>query len=354
MAKFIKNEQINYENDPLYNEINNLLAIYKTKIVGSYIKYGKDKVCDMDLNESVQFDYNNFHEYIQKIYDNKNKFKIIDLYLYKPYDKLQIIMDNLSELNGLFKLVDPIDINKIQLLINDLPKELKDPLNELFNNYINSNNTSDYIKVFYFMYDNLIPKWTLKELLKGNKKYYDQNYDLNIDKFNYFFIEMIYKNFRVSGYINFIENQDINKKYVIIPMDDLLMGNRISYYKMIKKLGFFIKWLQYNIKKNDNNIKIFNDLFKFRENIGKEYNETCLIKNKIDLYKLKLTKYKNKKIKHNNTKYDKHISKYEQLIEKYKKEFNEKYIIIDNKSKSEYEKLVDTYGIYMKDYIRIK
>jgi hypothetical protein len=34
-----------------------------------------------------------------------------------------------------------------------------------------------------------------------------------------------------------------------------------------------------------NNFKVFNDLFNFRDQIGSEYNETCLIKNKIEIKK---------------------------------------------------------------------
>jgi hypothetical protein len=75
MSKFIESKNTDYKDDPFYLEAVNLIGFNKPKIGGSYVKYGKDKACDLDMSENMS--YKDFNEYLKKIIINIKTFQNI-------------------------------------------------------------------------------------------------------------------------------------------------------------------------------------------------------------------------------------------------------------------------------------
>ena len=378
---FKKNLQINYKDDIFYNKAVELIGLNNPLLTGSYIKYGKDKSCDMDLSEKYNFDSlekrKEFLKYVNKILNNKkkNNYDIVKIKfeMNKPYNKLKNIYDLLNSMDGLFNYA-PIEKNildNIYKCIDLLPFELKIKFNDVFDKYIKNKNIANYIILLNFIYDNMYPSWSISECKKGKKKYYDEEYNiLNIDQhFYYFYIEIIYDNFRISNYFLLISpnsvasNKDNQTNDVLnLSISDLVSNNKISYYYYLKKIGYFMKWLYFN-RKLDNtpkkrdvskNINEFNNLFDFRERIGLEHNKYCIIKNKIDIYNIKLIKYTNKKNNKKTNKYYNFISKYEKRISKLTKEYNRGLSKIDDTCENYFNNLLKIYEKYILKYIVIK
>jgi hypothetical protein len=370
MSKIKKSLQIDYKKDELYIQVSKMIGYDKPTVSGSYIKYGKDKSCDMDISEDI-LDFNTsletrkkFIDYIKNIYNNKKKYNYviyqINIKLKNNYDKIQKIYDLLSPINGLLEIDNNMNLSEIKKLIDDLPFELKMEISELFNLYIKNKNLETYIAFMYGLYKRLYSQWTMKELLKGKKEYYDESYDIldMSQEYSHFYIEIIYNNFRISNYIMFSDkdihtNEDILKISIQNILND---DNKISYYYLLKKIGYFMKWLFFNKKLDkkdiDTNVKLYNKLFDFRNDIGLENNNYCIMKNKIDLYKIKLNKY-NKKSK-SSKKYDKYINKYEKRIYNITKEYNKGTSKIDKKCYDYYNDLLKNYKQYFEKYIAIK
>jgi hypothetical protein len=364
---FKKNLQIEYKNDEFYKKAIDLIGFNNPIIVGSYIKYGKSKTCDMDLSENINFDNINsrinFLKYVKKIISNekKNNYKIIRLkfeYI-KPYNKLKIIYEKLHSIDGLFNFDKTIS-SDIDNYINDLPLELKIDFEIIFDKYKKEQNIENYIILLNFLNTYMYPKWSKKECKIGKKIYYDEEFNiLNLDlSYSYFYIEIIYDNFRISNYIFLSKEVKNDNDKLFIHIEDLILNNQLSYYYYLKKIGYFMKWLYFKKKLDYSDVKKniieFNNLFDFRDNIGSEYNKYCIIKNNIDLYEKKLYKYIKKYSKNKNKKYDKYIKKYNNKIKKLDKDYNNGLTIINNKSKTYFNNLLKMYEKYMLRYIEIK
>ena len=133
MNQFINSKNLDYKNDPFYIETANLIGINKPIVVGSYLKYGKNKACDLDMTEKIKKIY--FLDYLKKLILNKNKFILLDAHFDEPYNKLKIIKDKLGYLDLNFK------INQKENIIQDinlLPKELKEKIDKLLYIYSKS------------------------------------------------------------------------------------------------------------------------------------------------------------------------------------------------------------------------
>jgi hypothetical protein len=348
MEKFIKKDIIDYKDDNFYLETNKLFGIEETKIIGSYIKYGKDKVCDLDLNETNIIDLDKLKQYFNKIYENKKKYYILEIYFNEPHKKLFNIYNKLGYLNGIFVRKD---YHSIIDDINNLPDELKNNINNLINIYIKSQKIQDYIKIVLYIKKNLYPKWTIKELIKGKKIYYEQEFNINDLNFDYIYFEFLYNNFRVSNYINVKKIHNENNKYLIYELDDIVINDDIFYYKMLKKIMVFIKWLFFKkIFEEDflykESITDYNFIYEFIDKIGKKYNKFCILNNKIDKYKIKLNKYLKKNNKNK-------INKYQDKIKIKSEKYNNGIKEINDLSKIEYDKLVNKYIKYFVNNFRI-
>jgi hypothetical protein len=181
--EFIKPKNLDYKNDSLYLDAINLIGISKPDVGGSYLKYGKNKACDMDLSESLM--KNSFSDYIKKIISNKKKFELLDAHINEPYRKLQIIKDKLGYMDGNFKNYQKEAINND---VNNLPKELKEPIQKMLNDYQESKDINELIKLRIFVENNIYPKWTMKDLKKGELTYYEQTFKLSDNNFETFYI----------------------------------------------------------------------------------------------------------------------------------------------------------------------
>jgi hypothetical protein len=117
MNKFIQSKNLEYKDDPLYLEASNLIGFNRPKPGGSYLKYGKDKACDLDMSETIS--YEELDDYLKKLILNKDKLILLDAHFNEPYE-LQIIKDKLGYLDGNFKLIDNFQINED---VNNLPNE---------------------------------------------------------------------------------------------------------------------------------------------------------------------------------------------------------------------------------------
>lgn len=359
---------IDYSNDDIYIKANKLIGLDKTVMRGSYSKYGRDKACDMDLFEELNKpDFNKFKNYIDKIYNNRKKFYFIKSYFYKPYNKIDMIYKQLPYVNGLIKLKESSNdiiylLNSLKKSIDDLPIELALDINQNIDIYNKDPSVQNYINVLISVKKYRIPKWSLKELKQGYKQYYDEKYIITDYDFDHFYIEIIYSqndfNFRISNNIKFntgIKTVD-DTNYLEFNILSMFPDNKLSYYILIKKNVFFLKWLKFNrrldksllFKHND----IVKDIIDFRGIIGPEHNKYCLLSNIIDIHKIKLSKYIKKKNKHNTNKYDKYIDKYTKLINQNEIIFKKGMEQIEKKCE-DYFNTLHNYDEYYIKYFRI-
>jgi hypothetical protein len=128
--------------------------------------------------------------------------------------------------------------------------------------------------------------------------------DLNKTDFTYFYIEVIYDNFRVSNFIYINSGMKYNVPYQTVSSDEIILNNNISYYRLLKKFKVFIKWLVNTNKITNKQIRestmvLYNEISDIIEKVSEEYNKYCTLMNKIDIMTIKINKY-NKKINKNN------------------------------------------------------
>lgn len=359
---------IDYSNDEIYKQVNELIGLDKTVMRGSYSKYGRDKACDMDLFEELnKIDFDKFKNYIQKIYNNRKRFYFIKSYFYKPYNKIDEIYKQLPYLNGLIRLKENINdviykLNSLKGLINNLPIELALEINQNIDIYNKDPSVQNYINIVISIKKYRIPKWTLKELKQGYKQYYDEKYVISDYDYDHFYIEIIYSqnnyNFRISNNIKF--NKDIktmdNDNYLEYNILSMFPDNKLSYYILIKKCVFFFKWLKFRrlVDKSllSNHENILKEIIDFRGIIGTDHNKYCLLNNIIDIHKIKLSKYIKKKNKHKSNKYDKYIDKYNKLINKNELIFKTGMVQIEKQCEMLFNKLHE-YDEYFIKYFRI-
>jgi hypothetical protein len=353
MDQFIKPKNLDYKNDSLYIDAVKLIGIKNPTVGGSYLKYGKNKACDMDLSENIG--ENSFSDYIKKIISNKKQFELLDAYFDEPHTQLLIIKDKLGYLDGNLKKFQKESIMED---VNKLPKDLKEPIENIIQEYTNSKSINDFIKLKLFIKTNLYPRWTMKDLKRGELTYHGQTFRISDYNFSVFYIEILLLNFRVSNYIIMKESPKDSEKLMIWDIDDIVYDNKLSYFKLLKKFMVLIKWLYFNKLIEDKQlyplvIEIYNRIFNFVEELGNEYNSNCSIKNKIDLSKVKLIKYTNKLKKHSDKKYQKFIDYHKKTINKYKKIYIEKMDTINDKSKMEYQIITRNFIPYLAKYVRI-
>lgn len=351
MSKFIKPKIHNYYDDPFYKEVIEIFGINEPKLKGSYLKYGYEKSCDMDISDSLG--NNSFNDYFQKLYNNRKKFTLIKAIIKEPYNKLQIIKDKIGYLDGNF-----IKHSKGSIIndIEELPDELKKPMKEMVNNYINNQDVNEFIKILLFIKDNIYPSWTLKELLKGEKQYFDQYYKISDLKFKAFYIECLYKNFRISNYIytNYEWKPILEYEF---PINQIMYDNKISYIKLLKKFTNLVKWLYFEKKIKEeslykNAINLHNNVLEFIDNISSDYNKYCLMQNEIDLSKNKLEKYINKMEKYKNNKYKKYIDKYKKKIKILEEKYTTYMDELNEMCKDKYLPIHKEYSDYYSEYVK--
>lgn len=355
MIRFIKPNKINYIEDSFYQEVSSIIGMETPYLKGTYLRYGKNKACDMDITEDrVGFNQEKFINYINKLIKNKDKYYLLEVRFNEPYEKLQIIRDKLGYLDGMFiKHSNDSIINDVE----NLPIELKKEIQVYINEYITNPSIKNFIKIKIFVKDKIYPKWTLKELIKGEKQYYDQQFKIANFNFTTFNIEIIYKNFRASNVINF-KKEVMRTDYIKVSLNTIVnCSGDISYIKLLKKFLTFIKWIYFknkiiNKQLFDNTPLLYNELYEYNESFGLEYNKNCKYKNKIDILKLKINKYNKKMEKKSDNKYQKYIDFYKNAINELDNKMNENMKKINEICKEKYEQIIIPYISHLKEYVR--
>jgi hypothetical protein len=353
MNTFTTSKNIDYKNNELYIQAVELIGYKTPKVGGSFVKYGQDKACDLDMSETM--DYNDFDSYINKIILNKKKFNLVKMNFDEPYIKLNNIKNKLGYFDGNFK---KIQNESIMDDVNELPNELKTNILLNINEYKENKSLNTLIKLKMFIENNLYPLWNFKDIKNRKIKYFEQIFDINKNNFDVFYIEIIYNNFRISNYIIFNKIQKNDSK-MYWNLYDLVFNNEINYFKLLKKIMVFVKWLYFNKLIDDNNLHnqtifIHNYIFDYINNIGNDYKIICNIKNELDIANIKLIKYQRKLKKHLDKKYQKYINHYQNIIDTNNNIYISKFNIINELSKNEYYNLTKWLVPYLTKYIIIQ
>lgn len=340
--------------------ISNIIGYNRCYVTGSYIKYGKDKTCDIDCGESMN-DIDKFNNYIKRLYnDYKNhKLLLVTSYFNIKHPLIYELYILLGSIDGVLNIIDEKPREIIFALIDKIKD---DTILDLYNKYLEQKTLDCFIKLKMYIIDKVYPKWTFTDLLKGYIEHYGVTFNIKDFKFETFYIEIIYledpfKNVRMSNFIEFkqYENKKIN---IEKELDNIILNDKVYYYYLVKTVMFFFKKYYYTnvikeYKLRKNMMNIYDMMHKFRDQYGEMNNKYCIIKNHIDIAKLKIKKY-NIKLKRdsNNKKYIKKLNKYKQIYDKnmvlYKTGTNE----INQIYKSNYNKWTKKYRYYLKKLIK--
>lgn len=357
MSTFIKSDIFDYKNDEFYNEVIEIFSYKYPELKGSYSKYGKEKSCDMDINEFIPpeegFNKNSFDKFIDKLIENKNKYYLLEAKFGTPYEKLKRIRDKIS-LDGIFhKHI----VSSILPDIDELPDELRKPLKELATEFISNQTLMNFIKIQLFVKEHIYPNWKLSEIKKGEKKYYDTIFRISDMEIKNFVIEVIYKGFRISNVINFYK-QRMEEDMIYWSVSAVVENNILIYTKMLKHFMSLLKWLYFKNKVTDSELhkripSVYNELYGFIENMNSDNSRICKYKNKIDILKMKIKKYEKKIRKNKNKeKYDKYIKSYKRAIDKLQNEYDKGRKEINELAKDKYERTTAPYKEYLQKYVR--
>lgn len=333
--KTLINKNIDIINDPFIKISKEILSIYNPLIHGSYIKYGKDKACDLDMYENIKIkDINNRNNILKillnKLITNKKKIKLIRLCFYFNDNRIKNIINHLGYISGTFKIVDC----NLNFIINDtIPLKIKEKIKKLRDKLKINFDIDNYIKLHSYLHKLNNTSWRLSEFIKGEKIINGINiklYELNFDTL---YIELLYNNYKISNHITFISDniRKIKNTYYSAEFNDLINNKKLFYYFVLKKIQVFLKWGYFNkifkeIKLIEKTSDIYNEIYDFRENIGNKYFELCSIDNQ------RLLKKGN-----------------EELL---KKEYKKLFKKINKSSKELYDKINKSYEIYLDLYVR--
>ncbi len=326
-------------------DINNIIGLNKCLTHGSYITYGLEKACDIDCHEKIKL--NNvelFKNYIKKIANNE-KILLVTSDFRTPYEIFDILYTKLGNTDGLFNInYNNNDTSIIRENINKIPDDkIREDIDKMFNQYINNKSLQHFINIKSYIRKLIYPKWTLEELLKGEKQYFDKLYTLedgiNSERFSIdiIYLDEPYKFMSMSNTINFEKE---SKDLTTTPITSIITNNKINYYNLSKKLMTYIKRIFFTIK--DYKLKKFlirkyDDMYNFKNNYGNLNHSMCINKNKIYVYNLKYNKYKEKK--------------YKELLDKYKASYDSDFNKLNNLFKNKYFYLIRGIEPYLKQDI---
>ncbi len=336
----LKSDNIDISTDTLAIKSKEILGINQPKISGSYLKYGRDKACDLDMKEIMYANSINnrndiLESYINKLKEHKKEFEVVKIKIYIDDPRIRKIMDKIGYVNGLLEIKD-FDSNEINI-DKTLPDNIQNKIQTLINKYDDESTIENYVYLNNYLYDINYPEWSFEELIEGRKKINNVMITINESTFTNMYLEIIIDDFLVSNFIHFTGLGDDSESETFKQFDlyDMTINNKISYYNLLKKIQHFIKWAYWNklIQEKEiirNTIFVYNQIDDFRDSIAKINNETCLIGTKSVL-----AKNESEKIK-------------------LEKEYESKYESFNLLSKEKYEKVAKIYSTYLSLYLRTK
>jgi len=306
MARFKSIDYSNIVDDEFITEAKELLEVTKSKVSGSYLRYGKDKACDLDLKEELNIDKNEISNllknYFKKLKSRENEIILVRLTFDIIDESIKKLLDNLGNLNGLLQ-IENSNINQDQI-DSTLPKKMINEITKLIVEYNKKKTIFEYVNLYMYLKLNLKPPFTIDEALKGKKKFNGKTIKLSDYKYNYMFIEVVYNDFKISNFVIFKEKPFNNTAIINVELDDVLIKSltknsknkyQMSYYNLLKFFFHFLKKGYFNkiFEERDlidQTIDTYNEIYDFREKVGTMHNNLCKIENMILIDK------KNKKL----------------------------------------------------------
>jgi dihydroorotate dehydrogenase len=303
MSKFKSIKHSYIEKDDFITDAKNLLELKKASIKGSYIRYGKDKSCDLDLNEELNLDIEEIKTYLNKLKLHEDTFILTKL-SFDFYDSsIKNLLKKLGYLTGLLHIKNS-NINKTDI-DPEFPEKFKKKIKKLIKIYNKKNDICSYTNLYMYLKNNLYPTFTLEEAVKGEKIFNGKLIKIYNNPLKYMYIEVIYKNYRVSNFINFIKKVPNNNLIFDVDLNEVLYKNQkkynMSYYKYLKYFFHFLRQSYFKNLFNDYKLKqkvidTYNNIFDYREKLGEMNNKLCKIENVLLINIHKNQKKENKKI----------------------------------------------------------
>jgi len=306
MARFKSIDYSKIVDDEFITEAKELLEVTKSKVSGSYLRYGKDKACDLDLSEELDIDETEIpdllNSYFKKLKERKNDFILTRLSFDIIDDSIKRLIDNLGNLNGLLQIensnISEDQINKL------LPKKMVNEIKTLIKEYNDDKTILTYVNLYMYLKKNIQPIFTLEEAIKGEKKFNGEKIKISDYNFTYMYIEVIFENYRVSNFVYLRKQNKPETKLWNVELNEVLIESLIensknkyqmSYYKLLKNFFHFLKKGYFNkiFEERDlidQTIDTYNEIYDFREKVGNMHNNLCKIENMILIDK------KNKKL----------------------------------------------------------
>ncbi len=307
MARFKSIDYSKIIDDEFIIKSKELLELQQSKASGSYLRYGKDNACDLDLSEDLNIHIDDIDsvlkKYFKKLNDRKNDFILTRLSIDIIDERIKKLLNKLGNLNGLLQIENSnISIDDVS---KDLPKKMVNEINKLINEYNKDKTIITYVNLYMYLKNNIKPTFTISEALKGSKKFNGNTIKLSDYNFTNLYIEVIFNNYRISNFIYFKKLDKIDTKIWTVDLDDVLIDSlnansqnkyQMSYYKLLKYFFHFLKKSYFNKIFEENKlineiINTYNEIYDFRERIGNMNNNLCKIENMI------IIESKNKQLK---------------------------------------------------------
>lgn len=284
------------QNDDFINEAKELLEFKESKVSGSYLRYGKEKACDLDLSEQLNINETEISDllktYFKKLKSRENEIVLVRLTFDIIDESIKKLLDNLGNLNGLLQ-IENSDINEDQI-DQELPKDMKEEITRLIIEYNNKKTILEYVNLYMYLKVHLKPPFTIDEALKGEKVFNGKPIKLSDYNYTYMFIEVIYNNFKMSNFVIFKDQNNTNSSIFKIELDDVLIKSlsdnslnkyQMSYYNLLKSFFHFLKKSYFNKifdkSLSEKTIDTYNEIYDFRERVGVMHNNLCKIEGNI-------------------------------------------------------------------------
>lgn len=308
MNKFKTIDYSIIEDDDFIIEAKKILELKSAKVSGSYLRYGKEKACDLDLSEKLDFGLAEIKEtlpdYFKKLKSYKSDIILVRLSFDIIDNSIQKLINNLGNLNGMLQ-IENSNINENQIE-STLPTTMKKEIKNLILKYNKTNDVFNYVNLYMYLKKNIQPTFTLDEAIKGEITFNGKKIKLYESNFSYMYIELIYKEFRISNFIYFksipkqdttIWNVELNEVLINNLDENAINKYQMSYYKLLKYFFHFLK--QSYFKKvfvepelANTVIQTYNEIYDFRERIGMMNNNLCKLENIIEEKKEQITDLK--------------------------------------------------------------